>query len=182
MRKPGIFDVAHIRLRARIAIIGINPYVPISKAQANRIKSGWRKPLPILLRVNDGTEIWRTNIMPAGNGSFYLYLHGRMRSASKSRVGDMITAVLAFDGDYKGGPTDPMPAWFVKALAKNSAARRGWKALSPSRQKELVRYFVRLQSASARQHNAERAVHVLAGGEGRFMGRSWNVKCEHPRG
>ena len=177
MRKPGIVEDAAIRLSARIAITGINPYVPVNKAQANRIKPGWRKPLPILLRINDGKEIWRTRLMPVGDGSFYLYLHGRMRSACKSRVGDMVTAVLRFDGAYKGGPADPMPAWFVKALAKSPAARRGWKALSPSRQKELVRYFVRLQSASARQRNAERAVHVLAGGEGRFMGRSWNVKA-----
>lgn len=71
-----------------------------------------------------------------------------------------------------------MPTWFAKALAENPAAHRGWKALAPSLQKELLRYFARLQSDSTRQRNAERAVHVLAGGEGRFMGRSWNMKDE----
>ena len=174
--------VADIRFRARIAVTGINPYVPVSAARASRIKPRWRKPIPVLVRVNDGQETWRTNLMPVGDGSFYLYLHGGMRRASASQVGDSVTVALAFDPDYKGGPADPMQIWFAKALAKNPAAHRGWQALAPSLQKELLRYFARLQSDSARRRNAERAVHVLAGGEGRFMGRSWNTKDEASRG
>jgi Domain of unknown function (DUF1905)/Bacteriocin-protection, YdeI or OmpD-Associated len=170
--------VADIRFRARIAIVGVNPYVPVSAARASRIKPGWRKPMPVLVRVNDGAETWRTNLMPVGDGGFRLYLHGGMRRASGSQVDDSVTVALAFDCDYKRGPADPMQAWFATALAKNPAAQRGWKALTPSQQKELLRYFARLQSDSAQRRNAERAVQVLAGGEGRFMGRAWNTKTQ----
>ena len=173
--------MADVRFRARIAIIGINPYVLVSPARASRIKPRWRKPIPVLVRIDDGAASWRTNLMPVGDGSFYLYLHGGMRRASGSHVGNSVTVTLAFDRDYKGGPADPMPAWFAKALAKNRIARRSWEALAPSLQKELLRYFARLRSDRARQRNAERAVHVLAGGEGRFLGRVWNTKGEASR-
>jgi hypothetical protein len=174
--------VADIRFHTRIAIIGVNPCAPVSPAQASRIKPGWRKPMPVLVRINDCAQTWRTNLMPVGDGGFTLYLHGAMRRASASQVGDSVTVALAFDCDYKGGPADPMQAWFATALAKNPAAQRGWEALIPSLQKELLRYFARLQSDSAQRRNAELAVRVLAGGEGRFMGRSWNMKNGASRG
>jgi hypothetical protein len=31
---------------------------------------------------------WRTNLMPVGDGHFFLYLHGQVRKASDTSVGD----------------------------------------------------------------------------------------------
>lgn len=45
-----------IRFHARIAITGVNPYVPVSPALASRIEPGWRKPIPVLVHLNDGAE------------------------------------------------------------------------------------------------------------------------------
>jgi hypothetical protein len=47
--------------------------------------------------------------------------------------------------------------------------------LPPSRQKEILRYLAKLKSPQAQFRNKERALHVLAGGEARFMARSWNT-------
>jgi uncharacterized protein YdeI (YjbR/CyaY-like superfamily) len=66
-----------------------------------------------------------------------------------------------------------MPVWFRVALSKNHVAKRAWEALIPSRQKEVLRYFSWLKSSEARARNVARAVHVLSGQGGRFMGRSW---------
>jgi hypothetical protein len=54
-----------------------NPYILVSAVRANTIKSGWRKPIPVMVRVNGKPDRqWRINMMPVGNGDFYLYLHG----------------------------------------------------------------------------------------------------------
>jgi hypothetical protein len=67
---------------AVIKIRGVNPFILVSAARANAVKPGWRKPLPVLMRINGKpAEAWRVNMMPVGDGSFYLYL---ARRCSKS--------------------------------------------------------------------------------------------------
>ncbi|MBV9629414.1 MAG: DUF1905 domain-containing protein [Xanthobacteraceae bacterium] len=165
-----------LRFRAPIEIRGINPYVAVSAERAARLKPDWRKPLPVRIQVNGKPDVpWRINMMPAGDGSFFLYLHERVRNESATGVGDVVSVTIVFDDAYSGGPLHPMPGWFGSALKRNPSARRGWNNLAPSRQKEILRYLVRLKSAQAQQRNLERALHVLAGGKARFMGRAWEA-------
>jgi hypothetical protein len=164
-----------LRFQSVIEINNINPYVLVSAKRAAHIRKGWRKPLPVRIRVNGKPEKpWRINLMPIGNGSFYLYLHGDVRKASDTKVGDIVTLEVQFDDEYKNGPIHPMPSWFGAALDRNPRAKQGWNALIPSRQKEILRYFSRLKSSEARTRNVKRAINVLSGGKGRFMARSWN--------
>src|SRR6185312_6064797 len=94
-----------LRFRATIEMIGINPFVRVSAARAARLRKNWRKPLPVLVRVNGKPEKpWHINIMPVGDGSFYLYLHGAVRKASRTKAGDTVAVELQFDKDYKNGP------------------------------------------------------------------------------
>jgi hypothetical protein len=116
---------------------------------------------------------WRINMMPTGSGDFYLYLHGEVRRASRTQVGDRVRVEVQFDEAYRGGPASPMPAWFRAPLRADAAAVRGWEALSPSRKKEIIRYFVALKSPEARVRNVARALRALSGQGGRFMGRAW---------
>ena len=167
---------ARLRFRARIEINGINPYVPVRATQATRLKVGWRQPMPVRITVNGepAAAPWRINMMPAGDGSFFLYLHEQVREASGTKVGDVVSVTIEFDEEYRGGPADPVPRWFSAELRRNAAAQKGWKALPPSRQKEIVRYLVRLKSPEAQQRNVQKALHVLAGGKARFMARAWS--------
>ncbi len=147
----------------------------VDARRAARLKNHWRKPMPVRIQVNGKPKVpWRTNMMPIGDGAFYLYLHGAVRKAVAAKVGDIVSLAVRFDTAYRGGPAHPMPAWFGGALNRNSRAKRGWKRLTASRQKEILRYFVGLKSTDARQRNAQRALYVLAGGKARFMARSWN--------
>jgi len=165
-----------LQFRAPIEIRGINPYVLVSAKQAARLKRNWRKPMPVRVQVNDKLDVpWRINMMPAGDGSFFLYLHGQVRKESGADVGDRVKVTVEFDDGYKGGPADPMPRRFGDELRRNAAARRGWDGLPPSRQKEILRYLGRLKSQQAQERNVQRALHVLAGGKARFMARSWNT-------
>lgn len=164
-----------IRFRATIEIRGLNPYVLVSVERATLLMDGWRRPMPVLVRVNgQPNPPWRINIMPVGDGSFYLHLHGDVRSASRTKVGDEVEVEIAFDQEYHGGPLHPMPPAFAEELLRNGAAHGGWESLPPSRKKEVLRYLAGLKSPEAQRRNIERALHVLAGGKGRFMARSWN--------
>jgi len=168
--------MAKLRFQASIEINGINPFVLVSANRAARLRKDWRKPMPVLVRVNgQPAKSWRINMMPSGDGSFYLYLHGEVRKASRTQVGDSVTVEVEFDDAYRNGPMHPMPSWFQAALDENPRALNAWEDLSPSRKKELLRYFAGLKSAEAQMRNLERAIHVLAGGKARFMGRAWNA-------
>jgi hypothetical protein len=157
-----------------VEIRGINPFVSVSASRVGRLKAGWRKPLPVLVRINRQPEdAWRTNLMPAGDGDFYLYLNGEMRGHAGVSVGSVVSVELAFDAGYRNGPQHPMPSWFSKALDENEKARGNWKALTPSRKKEVLRYFAQLKSSEARARNLSQALHVLSGESGRFMARTW---------
>lgn len=164
-----------LRFTAVVRIRGVNPYVLVSAARAKAVKAGWRRPLPVLLRL-DGKPVkpWRINMMPVGNGSFYLYLHGDVRKTTGAKVGDRVRVEIAFDATYRGGPQHRLPRWFKAALIGNPPAMANWQALIPSRKKEILRYFARLKSPKARARNLERALRVLSGYKERFMARGWD--------
>src|SRR5262245_36937658 len=164
-----------ISFRARIKIRDGNPYVDVSSARARALKPRWRRPLPVLVRLNGqpSRKPWRINLMPTGTGAFYLYLHGDVRRASQTKVGDVVSVDIAFDTAYRNGPMHPMPRWFREPLRNNQKASAAWDALVPSRKKEILRYLSWLKSREARERNVARAIHVLSGNGGRFMARSW---------
>ncbi len=167
--------MAVLRFAAVIRIRLGNPYIRVSAARAKAVKPVWRKPLPVLVRLNGKPAVpWRINMMPVGNGSFYLYLHADVRDASGTKVGDRVQVELSFDAKYRNGPMHPVPSWFRAALVKNPDAYKNWEALIPSRKKEILRYFSWLKSLEARARNLEKALHVLSGRKGRFMARPWD--------
>ena len=95
---------------AAIKMRGVNPFILVSARRASAIKPGWRKPLPVLVRINgEPAEAWRINMMPAGDGSFYLYLHGDIRKASGTAVGDRVRVEIDFDASYKTALNIPCP-------------------------------------------------------------------------
>ncbi len=157
-----------------IQIYNGNPYVLISAERAKKLKESWKKPMPVLVQINAQPKTpWRINMMPIGDGSFYLYLHGSVRKASNTKVGDTVKVKVSFDESYRAGPAHAMPSWFSVPLSKNTRAKYAWNNLIPSRQKEILRYFSWLKSKEAQDRNVTKALHVLSGKPGRFMARSW---------
>lgn len=163
-----------IEFKATIELRGYNPYIAVSAEQVAAIAPGWRRPIPVLVQLNGGpTPTWRINMMPVGDGSFYLYLDNGIRRPTKTAVGDEVIVTLGFDADYRGGPTQAMPDDLTTALLGNMAAASSWEKLPPSRKKEVLRYLERLQSPSARLSNLQRLMNVLEGREGRYLARQW---------
>jgi hypothetical protein len=166
--------MAAFGFKATIQIRDGNPYILVSNDQATTLHPDWHKPMPVIIQVNkQPTEPWHINMMPAGNGDFYLYLHGDVRKASGTKVGDEVAVEIQFDEAYRNGPQHPTPEWFRIALVNNSEAKTNWQLLPPSRQKEVLRYFSRLKSQEAINRNLEKALYVLNGNDSRFMARDW---------
>lgn len=163
-----------IEFKATIELRGYNPYIAVSAEQAEAIAPGWRRPIPVLVQLNGGPiPPWRINMMPVGDGGFYLYLDNRIRKPTQTAVGDQVAVTLAFDADYRGGPAHDMPDDLNTVLRGSIVAASNWEKLPPSRKKEVLRYLGRLQSPSARLSNLERLLHVLEGNEGRYLARQW---------
>ncbi len=163
-----------LHFSAPIEIREGNPYILVKHEYVTKLRPGWRKPLPVVIQINGEPKIpWHINMMPVGNGDFYLYLHGDVRKASQTKVGDTVLVDLWFDVTYQTGPQHPIPTWFSDALKKNETAQENWEKLIPSRKKEILRYFSWLKSEEAIDRNLKRALLVLSGKPGRFMARSW---------
>jgi hypothetical protein len=164
-----------MKFRSVIRLNAINPYVLVAASRAKRLKPGWKRPMPVLAQVNgEPNPPWRINMMPVGDGRFYLYLHGAVRKASGTQVGDRVEISLFFDEDYRGGPMHEAPPEFADGLDREPKAQAAWSALPPSRQKEMLRYFAALKSDHAKRSNIEKAIRVLSGARERFLGRGWN--------
>ena len=163
-----------VSFEAVISIRGINPFVHVDAETARRLQTNWRKPLPVLVRVNrQPHQPWRINLMPVGDGSFYLYLHESVRKASNTGVGDHVLIEVRFDEAYRSGPMHPMPEYLRAALGENDRAGEAWLALAPIRRKEVLRYLANLKTEETRFRNLRRLLDVLSGSERRFMGRTW---------
>jgi hypothetical protein len=105
-----------LRFRSRIEINGINPYVLVDPKRALQLKRNWRRPMPVRVQINGQPEVpWRINLMPRGDGSFYLYLAGIVRKVSGTGVGDLVSVSVGFDAEYKAGPIHPMHAGSARA-------------------------------------------------------------------
>jgi Domain of unknown function (DUF1905) len=120
--------MATLRFKGLIKIHGVNPYVLVNAKRASALKPGWRKPMPVLVRINGKPEqASPINMMPVGDGSFRLYLNSEIRKASGTCVGDRVEVEALFDAKYRSGPAHRMPAWFRTGLEEQ-----------PSRAKELA--------------------------------------------
>jgi len=167
--------MAKVRFKSKVALRGINPYVLVQRQVAERLKKDWRRPMPVKFRVRPRNRIAFTNLVPAGAGRFYLYLHEHIRRATGVGIGDAIHITLEFDETYRPGPAHPMPKQLRLALSRDRRARESWMALTPSRQKELLRYLAALKTPAAQERNIHKAIAVLTGAKQRFLAREWNA-------
>ena len=152
---------------AKILIIGVNPYILVPAyilkvifKQANKQKGA----IPVRGTI-DGHAYIQTLVKYSGK--WRLYLNTPMRKAAKKDVGDTIEITIEYDPVERIITIHPK---FLKALHSHKKAKRVFEKLSPSRQKEIVRYISFLKSETSIDRNIARAIGFLSGKE-RFVGR-----------
>lgn len=156
-----------IPFKARIEIIGINPFVYVPEPFLEDLfhKSGKNKgPIPIKGTIN-GNAYQQTLVK--FSGEWRLYINIQMLPRSPKRIGEEIEITLEFD------PADrtihPHPK-LVQALKENTKANEVFLSLQPSLQNEIVRYIANLKTEESVERNVVKAINFLLGKE-RFIGR-----------
>lgn len=156
------------RFEAVIHLIGVNPFVFVPELILENLflKSGKRKgSIPISGQIN-GKDFQQTLVR--FDGEWRLYINTAMLKNSPKRIGETVKLMIDFD------PSDrsiACPEKLKQALDQNPDAKLIFEKLSPSRQKEIVRYIARLKSEQSIQKNLEKAIAFLKG-QGRFVGRA----------
>jgi hypothetical protein len=160
-------DQTENEFKAKIEIIGINPYVAVPEDILNEVfkQSGISKgPIPIKGTVNGKAY---TQTLMKYQGAWRLYINMVILENSPKRIGEIIVVTIAFD------PADrtikPHPA-LVKALSGNKKANAVFNGLSPSLKKEMIRYISNLKTEESISKNVQKAIDFLLG-KGRFVGR-----------
>ena len=155
------------KFQATLEIIVGNPFVFIPSEILNQIFNQASKnkgPIPVRGTIN-GKPYQQTLVKYSGN--WRLYINMQMLKDSPRRIGENIEVKIEFD------PSDrsiELPPKLTKALAENKEAKRVFDSLSPSKQKEIVRYIANLKSEESVDRNINRAMNFLLG-KGRFVGR-----------
>jgi uncharacterized protein YdeI (YjbR/CyaY-like superfamily) len=152
---------------AEIFKIGINLYVFLPEEILHYLfkKAGKEKGyIPVYLIINKQNFI--QHLVKYG-GEWRLYLNMPMRKAAGKDVGDIINIKIDFDAEER---ITPMHKKFETALNKNKKAKANFEKLSPSRQKEILRYLNNLKTEESLKRNIERAINFLIGKE-KFVGR-----------
>ena len=120
--------------------------------------------IPVKLIINEQAFI--QNLVKY-SGKWRLYLNTPMRKTAGKDVGDTIKIDIEFDSIER---TTPMHPKLELALKKNKKANEVFIQLSPSRQKEILRYINFLKTEESVDRNIKRAIGFLSGNE-RFIGR-----------
>jgi hypothetical protein len=151
----------------KIQIIGVNPYVLLPKKVLETIfkQAGKNKgAIPVKGTLNKKPFI---QTLVKYSGKWRLYLNGPMRTAAGIDIGDMAHVKIEFDPKPRIIPMHPK---LETAFKKHKKAKEIFDSLSPSRQKEIVRYISFLKSEESVEKNIKRAIGFLSGKE-RFVGR-----------
>ena len=153
---------------AKIQIIGVNPYVLLPSTLLSYIFQKAEKDkgaMPVQLKI--GGKDFIPNLVKY-SGKWRLYLNGPMRKTAGKDVGDLIEIQIDFDSKSR---TTPMHPKLKKAFKENPNAKKAFEKLSPSRQKEILRYINFLKSEESVDRNIKRAISHLAGKQS-FVGRN----------
>lgn len=156
-----------IKFKAKIEIIGVNPFVFLPDRVLHQIfaQAGKDKgKIPVKMKI-DGHEFPQTLIK--WSGSWRLYLNTPMRKAAQKDVGDVANFEIEYDPIAR---TVPMHPKLKKALRENKEAKKVFDSLRPSLQLEINRYFSYLKTEASVDRNVTKAIQFLLGKE-RFVAR-----------
>lgn len=156
-----------LKFKAKIEIIGINPFVflPAKVLQQIFVQAGKSKgKIPVKITI-EGQAFTQTLIK--WRGAWRLYLNTPMRQAAQKEVGAVANFEIAYDPIAR---SVPMHAKLAEALRKNKAAQQAFDSLRPSLQREINRYLNFLKSEAAVERNVLKAIQFLLG-NGRFVAR-----------
>lgn len=153
--------------KAEILIIGINPFVYIpDKILSELFKINGKEKGPIPIKGSINNKEYQQSLVKY-SGEWRLYINTSMLKNSPKHIGETIEIFLEFDNSDRSIAPHPK---LIEAINNNKKAKEKFESLSPSLQKEIVRYISRLKTEVSIDQNVKRAVNFLLGKES-FIGR-----------
>ena len=144
---------------AKIYKIGINPYMGVPEVVLNRLfkQAGKTKgPIPVRGTIN-GKRFIQTLVKY--QGTWRLYINGEMCQAAGVDVGDQAHIKIEFDPVPR---KEGMPSKLIDALSRNKPAKTAFEKLTPSRQKEILRYLNNMKTETSLERNVEKVIRHLS--------------------
>lgn len=152
---------------AQLEIIVGNPFVFIPSSILDAVfRQASKEKGPIPVRGTINREPYQQTLVKY-SGEWRLYINMKMLKNSPKRIGEVIEVEIEFDSSDR--TIKPHPK-LTQALTSNKKAKAVFERLSPSRQKEIVRYISNLKTEESIEKNVHRAINFLLG-KGRFVGR-----------
>ncbi|MDW3180049.1 MAG: YdeI/OmpD-associated family protein [Acidimicrobiia bacterium] len=156
-----------VSFRAELHIIDGNPYVDVPETVLEDVfEVAGREKGPIPIRGSINGQPYQQTLVRF-RGAWRLYVNMQMLHDSPRRIGEALDVEVAYDPSDRTIETPPK---FAAALRDNAQASEVFAGLTPSRQKEIIRYISSLKTEAAVDRNVERAIRFLVGDD-RFVGR-----------
>lgn len=142
---------------ATIYKVGINPCikVPFRITKQMSLKKGY---IPVKGTIN-GHPFLQT-LVPVKNGEYRLYVNGPMLKGSQTKNGDTVGIIIEQDFAPHTAETYPMPKAFRRRLNQENLLTK-FKQLTPSRQKDVLKYLNYLKSEEALSRNIGKVIKGL---------------------
>jgi hypothetical protein len=141
------------RFSATIYKVGINPCVPVPLRITDKMRPA-KGYIPIKGKIN-GYEFLQT-LVPVKNEGYRLYVNGPMLKGANAANGDRVN--FEIEQNHSPEIRDPqmLPA-FAKRM-KTEKLENAFGALTPYRQKEILKYLGFLKTEESIQRNIEKVI------------------------
>lgn len=142
---------------ATIYKVGINPCVEVPLRITKKMVAS-KGFIPVKGTIN-GQPFTQT-LVTVKNAPFRLYVNGIMLKAANAKNGDTVKFTIEQDHAPATAKDYPMPNALKQQLAKEKLLP-AFKALTPYRQKEILRYLDYLKTEEAVLRNVEKIISQL---------------------
>jgi hypothetical protein len=156
-----------IAFSCALKIIGVNPYVDVPEHILQKIFTAAKKDKGFIHITGKVNGVAYQQTLVRFKGEWRLYINTSMLPRSPKRIGELLKLTVAFDPSDRSIAAHPK---LTAALQENPIAKGIFEKMSPSHQKEIVRYITSLRSEASIDKNVARAIQFLLGKE-RFVGR-----------
>jgi hypothetical protein len=146
------------RFRAKIYKVGINPCVKVPLRISDKMEpvKGY---IPIKGKIDKYS--FQQTLVPVKNEGYRLYVNGLMLKGGGVSLGDTVDFIIEQDFTPREDAY-PMPKELRKALSEHKLLK-SFKALTPSRQKEILRYLSFLKTKESLLRNIDKVIDQLKG-------------------
>ena len=143
--------------RAKIYKVGINPCVEVPRKITGRMIPQ-RGYIPVAGHIDNFP--FEQTLVPVKDAPYRLYVNGLMLKGSGAKVGDTLTFSIAQTTAKRKDET--MSADLRSKLVRTKLLST-FEQLTPSRQKEILRYLNYLKTPQAKKRNIDKVLSFLKG-------------------